>query len=77
MRHEVHLLHGGIGKVHGGPFINPKVKNEMHQVLSELGDPLLTVFGKLLRKIPSRIQFILLQIVRLQLTAVYCNQRRV
>ena len=42
-RHEVHLPHGGIGKVHGGLFIIPKVKKEMHQVLSERGDPLLPV----------------------------------
>ena len=31
-RHEVHLLHGGIGKVHGGLFVIPKVKKEMHPV---------------------------------------------
>ena len=49
-RHEVHLLHGGIGKVHGGLLIIPKVKKEMHQVLSERGDPLLAVLGKRLRK---------------------------
>ena len=40
-RHEVHLLHGGIGKVHGGLLVISKVKKEMNQVLSELGDPLL------------------------------------
>ena len=48
-RHKVHLLHGGIGKVHGGLFIIPKAKKEMNQVLSERGDKLLAVFGKLLR----------------------------
>ena len=36
-RREVHLLHGGIGKVHGGLLIIPKVKREMNQVLSERG----------------------------------------
>ena len=46
--HEVHLLHGGIGKVHGGLLIIPKVKTEMHQVLNERGDLLLAVFGKIL-----------------------------
>ena len=66
--HAVHLLHGGIGKVHGGLLIIPKVKKEMHQVLSERGDPLLAAFGKHLRKILSRIQFILLQLDRLQLS---------
>ena len=50
VRHEVRLLHGGIGKVHGGLLIIPKVKKEMNQVLSERGDPLLAVFGKILRK---------------------------
>ena len=44
-RHAVHLLHGGIGKVHGGLLINPKVKTEMHQVLSERSVLLLAVFG--------------------------------
>ena len=48
-RHEVHLLHGGIGKVLGGLFIIPKVKKDMNQVLSERSDPLLAVLGKLLR----------------------------
>ena len=49
-RHEVHLLHGGIGKVLDGLLIIPKVKTEMHQVLSERCDLLLAVCGKLLRK---------------------------
>ena len=75
--HRVHLLHGGIGKVHGGLLTNQKVKKDVSQVLSELGDPLLRVFGKNLRKWLSRIQFVLLQMDRLQLTAVYCNRRSV
>ena len=37
-------------KVHGGVLIIPKVKTEMHQVLSERGDLLLAVFGNILRK---------------------------
>ena len=37
-RHEVHLLHGGIGKVHGGLLIPLKVTMEMNQVLTEQGD---------------------------------------
>ena len=49
-RHAVHLLHGGIGKVHGGLLIIPKVKTEMHQVLSERSDLLLSVFGMILRQ---------------------------
>ena len=44
------LLHGGIGKVHGGLLILPTVTMEMHQVLNERGDLLLiAVFGKILR----------------------------
>ena len=76
-RHKVHLLHSGIGKVHGRLLIIPKVKKEMHQVLSERGDLLLAVFGNILRKRFLWIQSILLQIDRLQLTAVYCNRREV
>ena len=49
-RHAVHLLQGGIGKVHGGLLIIPNVKTKMHQVLSERSDLLLAVFGKILRK---------------------------
>ena len=33
-----------------GLLIIPKVKTEMHQVLSERGDLLLAIFGKILRK---------------------------
>ena len=47
-RHAVHLVHGGIGKVHGGLLIITDVKKEASQLLSERGDPLLAVIGKLL-----------------------------
>ena len=40
----------GIVKVHGGLLIIPNVKKEIHHVLSERRDPLLAVFGKLLRR---------------------------
>ena len=69
--------HGGIVKVPGGLLIIQKVKKEVSQVLSEEGDPFLAVFGKNLPNRLSRIQFILLQLDRLQLTAVYCNSRGV
>ena len=46
--HKVHLLHGGIGKVHGGLLILPKVLMEMHQVLNERSDLLIAVLGKIL-----------------------------
>ena len=47
-RHKVLLLHGGIGKVHGGLLILPKVTMEMHQVRNERGDLLIAVFGRIL-----------------------------
>ena len=74
-KHAVHLLHGGIGKVHGGLLITPKVNTEMHQVSSERGDLLLAVFGKILRKKTFMNSITLLQIDRSQPTAVYCNRR--
>ena len=40
-RHAVHLLHGEIGTILGGLLVIPKVKKEMHQVLSERSDLLL------------------------------------
>ena len=43
-RHAVHLLHGGIGKVHSGLLIIPKV------IFSERSDLLVAVLGKILRK---------------------------
>ena len=73
--HRVHLVHGGIGKAPGGFLIIQKVKKEVSQVLSERGDSFLAVFGKNLRRWLSRIQFILLQMDRFQLTTVYCNRR--
>ena len=42
------LIHGGIGKVHGGLLILVKVTMEMHQVLTERGDLLNAVIGKIL-----------------------------
>ena len=66
-----------IGKVHGGLLVIPKVKKETHEVLSERSDLLLAVFGKFLRTRLSLIQFILLQLDLLQLTAVCCNRRLV
>ena len=73
--HRVLLLHGGIGKVHGGLLIIPKVTTEMHQVLNERGDLLIAVFGKILPDETFMNSFTLLQMDRLQLTAVYCNRR--
>ena len=71
------FLHGGIGKVHGGLLILMKVTMEMHQVLTERGDLLNAVFGKFFWTRLSWIQFILLQIDRLQLTPAHCNRREV
>ena len=47
----------------------------MHQVLNERGDLLIAVFGKILRGKTFMSSIYLLQMDRLQLTAVYCNRR--
>ena len=45
---EFFFYMGGIGKVHGGLLILPKVTMEMHHVLNERGDLLIAVFCKIL-----------------------------
>ena len=42
------LLHGGVGKVHGGLLIFLLVTMEMHQVLNERSDLLIAIFGTIL-----------------------------
>ena len=75
--HRVLLLHGGIGKVHGGLLILLKVTMEMHQVLTERCDLLNAVFGKILLDKTFLNSITLLQMDRLQLTAVHCNRREI
>ena len=70
------LLHGGVGKVHGGLLIPMKVSMEMNQVLTEQGDLLYKCLEHFFRAWFSWIQS-LLQMDRWQLTAVYCNRRGV
>ena len=67
------LLHVGGGKVLGGLLISMKVTMEMNQVLIEQGD----LFGTILQGMIFLNSFTLLQMDRLQLTAVYCNRRGV
>ena len=74
-RHRVLLLHGGIGKVHGGLFILLKVAMEMHQVLQARCDLLKCSNWKDFWTRLVWIQRTLLQMDRLQLTAVHCNRR--
>ena len=69
------LLHGGVGKVLGGLLILMKVTMEMDQVLIEQGDLLYKYFGTILQGMIFLNSFTLLQMDRLQLTAVYCNRR--
>ena len=52
-----------------------KVTMEMHQVLNERGDLLIAVFGKIPRDKTFLNSITLLQMDRLQLSAVYCNRR--
>ena len=70
------LLHGGVGKVHGGLLIPMKVTMEMNQVLMERW-PVVHVFGTILQGMIFLNSITLLQMDRLQLTAVYCDRRRV
>ena len=76
--HRVRPLHGGNGKIPGGLLEIQKVKEEANKVLGMNGETrFLHYFGENLRRWLSIIQFILLQIGRLQLTVVYCNPRGV
>ena len=62
--------------VDSGLFILMKVNMEMNQVLIEQGDLLYKqVFGTILQGMIFLNSFTLLQMDRLQLTAVYCNRR--
>ena len=54
-----------------------KVTMEMHQVLTERGDLLNAVVEKILLDKTLLNSITLLQMDRLQLTAVYCNRRGV
>ena len=72
----VHLLNGGIGKAHGGLLIIQKVKKDVSQVWSGRGDPFLAVLARIFENTFTN-SIILLQLDRLQLTAVYCNRRGV
>ena len=71
------LLHGGVGKVHGGLLIPMKVTMEMNQVLIEQVWRVIQVFGTILQGTIFLNSFTSLQMDRLQLTAVYCNRRKV
>ena len=54
-----------------------KVTMEMNQVLMEQGHLFFQVFGIILQGMIFLNSFTLLQLDRLQLTAVYCNRREV
>ena len=80
-RHRVRPLHGGNGKTPGTPGaqLNSESQGRGKQSLGkERRDPLLMV---LCRKLSEdgfhEFNSFLLQMDRLQLTAVYCNRRRV
>ena len=71
------LLHGGVGKVLGGLLIPLKVTMEMNQVLIEQGGLLYKYLETILQGMIFLNSFTLVQMDRLQLTAVYCNRRGV
>ena len=62
-------------KVLGGLLVPMKVTMEMNQVLVEQGDLLYKYLETILQGMTFLNSFILLQMDRLQLTAVYCNRR--
>ena len=67
------LLHGGVGKVHGGLLIPMKVTMEMNQVLIEQGDLLYKYLEQVfIQGMMFLNSFSLLKMDRLQLTAVCC-----
>ena len=70
------LLHGGVGKVDGGLLIPMKVTMEMNQVLIEQGDLFYKYLETILQGMIFLNSFTLLQMDRLQLTAVCRNRRR-
>ena len=74
-RHKVHLLQGGIWQGSWWSSYNSESQEEGEPSIEWTCDPFLAVFGKTLRRRLSRIQFFLLPLDRLQLTAVYCNRR--
>ena len=77
-RHRVRPPHGGNGKTPGGLLKNSESQGRGKQSLGkERGDPLLTVLWRKPQKMAFKNSHILLQIDRLQLTAVYFNRRGV
>ena len=70
------LLHGGVGKVLDGLLIPMKVTMEMKPSTDRTGRPVIQVFGTILQGMIFLNSITLLQMDRLQLTAVYCNRRR-
>ena len=74
-RHRVLFLYGGIGKVHGVLLIPMKVAMEMKPSTDRIGTTCCTIFGIIFLGKTFLNSITLLQMDRLQLTAVYCNRR--
>ena len=68
---------GGTDKDHGGLLIPTEGTMETYPVLIDQGNLIKHVIGTLLQGMIFPISFALLQLDRLQLTAVYCNRRGV
>ena len=76
--HRVLLPVVGNGAILGGAHNNSNESPHMSDVQSDMIERrnlLFAVFGSNLRRATSTIFLILLQLDRLQLTAVYCNRR--
>ena len=76
-RHKAILRLGGAGKDHGGLLIPTKVTMETYPVLIDQGNLINKYLETILLGKTFLISITLLQMDRLQLTAVYCNRRRV
>ena len=68
------LLHGGIGKVHGGLLIPMKVTMEMNQVLTEQGDLLYSIWNNSSGQDFFEFNYFVTA-GSLTADAVYCNRR--
>ena len=77
VQHRVRPLHGGNGKIPGGPLKKFRMSRKRQaKVLRMNGEPVIDItLAKTTEEWLSRVQFILLQLDRSQLTAVHCNRR--
>ena len=71
------LLHGGVGKVHGGLLSYYESHDGEEPSTDRTGWLIIQVFGTILQRMIFLNSITLFHMSRLQLTSVYCNRRRV